>query len=50
VSEQLDRGARKVARGRSDATPVIAQAVLFAGIGVFVALVVGVVLLVYYLA
>jgi hypothetical protein len=49
VSEQLDRGARKVAHGRSDDTPVILHAVLFAGIGIFVAVVVLVILLIYYL-
>jgi hypothetical protein len=50
VSEQFDRTARKVARGRSDETPVIMHTVLFIGIGAFVALIVLVILLIYYLA
>jgi hypothetical protein len=50
VKDDRERTARKAARGRSDETPVIVHHVLFAGIGLFVGLVVLTVLLIYYLA
>lgn len=50
VEDELERTARKAARGRSDETPVIVHHVLFLGIGLFVALVVGTIFLIYYLA
>ena len=50
VKEDLERAARKTARGRSEETPVIVHHVLFLGIGVFVGLLVLTILLIYYLA
>ena len=49
VKEDLERAARKTARGRSEETPVIVHHVLFLGIGAFVGLLVLTILLIYYL-
>jgi hypothetical protein len=48
VKDEADRVQRKAARGRDDATPALVHHVLFLIIGAFVALVVGIVLLLYY--
>lgn len=50
IKDELERTQRKVARGRSDITPVLISSILFLGIGAFVGLIVMVILLIYYFA
>jgi type II secretory pathway component PulF len=50
IKEEADRTARKVARGRSETTPVLVHNVLFVVIATFVGLVVLAVLLIYFFA
>ena len=49
VKDEAERTARKIARGRSETTPVHVHSVLFVAIGLFVALIVLIVLLLFYL-
>jgi hypothetical protein len=50
IKEELDETQRKVARGRSETTPLLMHNMLFVIIGTFVGLLVLTILLIYYLA
>ena len=50
VKEEVERTERKIARGRSETTPLLVHNVLFVVIATFVGLVVLTILLIYYFA